>query len=105
MTLFADLGAEKTIGAEKADEKIAVEIKVFGSRSVFDDLEKAFGQYQVYRSFLRKIEPERKVFLAVSSETYNKIFTRTSVKFLLADLNIQLFVFEPKEEEIIEWIR
>lgn len=102
-TLFADLAAERTIAAEKENDKIAVEIKVFGSRSAFDDLEKAFGQYQVYRSFLKQLEPTRKIYLAISSETYQKIFTRVSVKFLVADLNIKLFVFNPEKEEIIEW--
>lgn len=38
--LYADLGAERTLAAEKGAEKIAVEIKIFGSRSLFSDLEK-----------------------------------------------------------------
>ena len=44
-TLFADLAAERTIAAQKENEQIAVEIKMFGSKSAYDDLEKAFGQY------------------------------------------------------------
>jgi XisH protein len=102
-TLFADLAAERTVAAQKAGEKIAVEIKMFGSKSAYDDLEKAFGQYQVYRSFLRQIEPNRDIFLAVSLEKHDKIFTRASVKFLVADLKIKLVVFNPETEEIIEW--
>ncbi len=104
-TLFADLAAERTVAAQKAGEKIAVEIKMFGSKSAYDDLEKAFGQYQVYRSFLRQIEPNRDIFLAVSLEKHDKIFTRASVKFLVADLKIKLVVFNPETEEIIEWIK
>lgn len=80
-TLFADLAAERTIAAQKENEQIAVEIKMFGSKSAYDDLEKAFGQYQVYRAFLRQIEPTREIFLAVSTEKYEKILTHTSVKF------------------------
>ncbi len=71
-TLFADLAAERTIAAEKENEKIAIEIKMFGSKSAYDDLEKAFGQYQVYRSFLRQIEPNREIYLAVSLEKQQK---------------------------------
>jgi XisH protein len=104
-TLFADLAAERTIAAQKDNEKIAIEIKMFGSNSAYDDLEKAFGQYQVYRSFLRQIEPLREIFLAVPLEKFEKIFTRNSVKFLVADLQIKLIVFNPNKEEIIEWIK
>ena len=41
--LFVDLGAERMLAAEKADRKIAVEIKSFLSRSPVEDLERALG--------------------------------------------------------------
>lgn len=104
-TLFADLAAERTLAAQKDNEKIAIEIKMFSSNSAYDDLEKAFGQYQVYRSFLRQIDPLREIFLAVSLEKFEKIFTRASVKFLVADLKIKLVIFNPEKEEIVEWIK
>jgi XisH protein len=103
-TLFADLAAERTIAAQKENEKIAIEIKMFGSKSAYDDLEKAFEQYQVYRAFLRQIEPNRGIYLAVPLEKQQKIFTRASVKFLVAELQIKLVIFNPQKEEIIEWI-
>lgn len=103
--MVADLAAERTIAAQKDSEKIAVEIKMFGSKSAYDDLEKAFGQYQVYRAFLRQIEPTREIFLAVSAEKYEKIFTRASVKFLVAEFKIKLFTFDPEKEEINQWIK
>ena len=37
--LFADIGAEKLFAAEKDAQKVAVEVKVFGSVSSYDDLE------------------------------------------------------------------
>ena len=104
-TLFADLAAERTLAAQKDNEKIAIKIKMFSSNSAYDDLEKAFGQYQVYRSFLRQIDPLREIFLAVSLEKFEKIFTRASVKFLVADLKIKLVIFNPEKEEIVEWIK
>lgn len=39
--LFIDLGAEQLIAAQKAERKIAVEIKSFVGKSDIDDLEKA----------------------------------------------------------------
>ncbi len=47
MRLYADLGADKPIAAEKADERIVVEIKVFGSASPVSELQKAVGQYGI----------------------------------------------------------
>ena len=45
--MYIDLGAERLIAAQKGTQKIAVEIKTFGSLSEMEDLEKAVGQYVV----------------------------------------------------------
>jgi len=45
---FVDLGAEKLFAAEKADKRIAVEVKSFISPSPVKDLEQALGQYIMY---------------------------------------------------------
>jgi hypothetical protein len=104
VNLYADLGAERTLAAEKGTEKIAVEIKVFGSRSLYSELEKAIGQYQLYQLFLGKIEPDRKVFLAVSMEIFEKSFQRPSVKLATSELGVKLLIFDAKKEEIVKWI-
>jgi hypothetical protein len=36
--LWADIGAEKTFAAEKENQRIAVEVKVFGGISTFSEL-------------------------------------------------------------------
>jgi hypothetical protein len=43
LRLYADLGAEKLIAAEKLERKIVVEIKVFGTPSPVTELERAVG--------------------------------------------------------------
>ena len=102
--LFADIGAEKLFAAEKDSRKIAVEVKVFGSVSSYDDLEKAVGQYQIYRAFLRKIQPEREIYLAVAEKIYAEFFQRESVQFLVAEFEIKLLIFDETKEEIVQWI-
>ena len=42
--MYVDLGAERLIVAEKAEQRIAVEIKSCVGDSEIDDLEKAIGQ-------------------------------------------------------------
>lgn len=101
--LFADIGAEKLFAAEKENRKVAVEVKVFGNVSSYDDLEKAVGQYEIYRTFLKKIQPEREVWLAVAEKVYNKFFQRESVQFLVAELEIKLLIFDEVKEEILQW--
>lgn len=102
--LYTDLGAERALAAIKGTEKIAVEIKVFGSRSLFSDLEKTIGQYQLYRLFLGKLEPDRVVFLAISSEVFEESFQRPSIKLATTELDVKLLIFNAETEEIVKWI-
>jgi len=101
--LFADIGAEKLLAAEKDNRKVAVEVKVFGSVSSYDDLEKAVGQYQIYRAFLKKIQPEREIYLAVAEKIYAEFFQRESVRYLVAEFGIKLLIFDEIKEEIVQW--
>ncbi len=43
--LYVDLGAEKLIGAQKENQKIAVEVKSFLRSSVISDFHQALGQF------------------------------------------------------------
>lgn len=104
LRVLADLAAEKALAAEKSGRKIAVEIKVFGSASPVSELEKAIGQYGLYRSLLKRLEPERELFLAVAQDVYLDFLQQVAVQEVLADHQIRLMVFEPSREEIIEWI-
>lgn len=66
--VYADLAAERPLAAQKGERKIVVEIKVFSSPSPMTELEKALGQYGIYRTFLRRLSPERELFLAVAQD-------------------------------------
>src|SRR5579871_5471315 len=57
--VYVDLGAEAPIGAQKDEQKIAVEIKGFFGASDVHDLEMALGQYNLYRDVLAEKEPDR----------------------------------------------
>lgn len=102
--MFVDLGAEKLIAAEKNDQKIAVEIKSFISRSEIDDLEDALGQYVLYKKVLAKTEPQRKIFLAIKQSVYVSIFEDEIGKILLENGDLCLLVFDENREEIVKWI-
>ncbi|MCI0699846.1 MAG: XisH family protein [Planctomycetia bacterium] len=103
--LFIDLGATTSLTAERGGEKIAVEIKSFLGKSKVADLQQAVGQYAVYRSFLRQVEPERAIYLAVSLEVYNQVFLPPTGELVRSDVGIQLIVIDVDEEEVVSWVR
>lgn len=103
--LYVDLGAEKsTIAAQKDEIKIAVEIKSFLRPSAVDDLQKAVGQYGIYRSILEEIEPERILYLSVPKRSYDTIFSEKLGKLIIKSLGIKLLVFDEEQGGITEWI-
>jgi hypothetical protein len=102
--LYVDLGAERLLAAERGTEKIAVEIKTFSGASDVADLEQATGQYMVYRSLLRRLDPERSLVLAVPQETLETVFEDALGEVLLEDSVLRLFSFDSKREEIVEWL-
>lgn len=69
-----DLGAERLVAAERAGEKIAVEIKSFLKPSAITDFYSALGQFLSYRIALESTAPERILYLAVPVDVYQTFF-------------------------------
>jgi hypothetical protein len=57
VTLQVDLGAERLVAAMRDNERIAVEIKVFGGASFVQAFHLALGQFLNYRVNLQLQEP------------------------------------------------
>lgn len=98
-----DLGAEKVLGAERAGEKIAVEIKTFLGESELYDYHAALGQFLNYRLALQLIEPERLLYLAVPVETYRSLFSRELAQASVQEYQVKLIVYDPINEVIVQW--
>lgn len=56
--MYVDLGAEKLLLAIKEEQKIAVEVKTFGGASSIADAQQSLGQYFIYRSVMKRLEPD-----------------------------------------------
>lgn len=104
-----DLGAEQMIAAERGIEQIAVEVKSFLNLSVLTDLYDAYGQFEIYRRLLAKLEPNRRLYLAIPQSVYEDLFADREVGTLLMEDGreanaLQLIVFSTVTEEIVQWI-
>ena len=102
-TMLADLAAERVIAAERGKEKIAVEIKSFVKRSKVQDVRDSLGQYVMYRAFLAEVEPDRKLFMAISTQTEREIFQLNAVQFLVKQFAISLIVVDVTKKEVVSW--
>jgi hypothetical protein len=101
--LSTDLGAERLLAAERHLEKIAVEIKSFLLDSQVAELEKAIGQYGLYRKLLELQEPERTLYLAVPLHAYEDIFARQVGQLAIEVFELQLIVYDVAQEEPFVW--
>lgn len=101
--LSIDLGAQRTIAAEKDCDKIAVEVKSFITQSQVTELEKAVGQYGIYQELLKIQEPDRELYLAVPIDAFENIFSRQVGKVAIQKFSLKLIVFYFTEEDLL-WI-
>ncbi len=103
--VYVDLGAERTLAAEKGDERIAIEIKSFIGSSPLHDFELALGHYLFYRSLIQRVEPQRKLFLAIPVEAFETTLTLPILEPPLQDFEIALLVFDPTRKAILRWMK
>lgn len=102
--MYVDLGASKLLAAQKAERKIAVEVKTFSGKSEIDDLEKALGQYVLYFNVLAEQQTDRALYLAFPVWAYNSLFDEPVGQLLLKNQRLKLIVYEPTQEIIEQWI-
>ncbi|MEB3181352.1 MAG: XisH family protein [Nostocaceae cyanobacterium] len=104
VTLKIDLGAERLIAAERANEKIAVEVKSFASNSAVSEFHTALGQFLNYHIILEENESDRLLYLAVPEETYQTFFQTRLAQIAVRRHQLKLIVYDPILEEIVRWI-
>jgi len=101
--MYVDLGAEQMIAAEKKGKKIAIEIKSFLQNSFISEFHTALGQYINYRLALKNEEPERVLYLAVSSDVDQEYFVIPFVQASLTTNQIKYLVYDINNEVITKW--
>ena len=53
---------------------------------------------------MKKINSDRKVYMAITKDVYKEFFQRPSIKEMIVDENIYLLIFDKDTEEIVQWI-
>lgn len=102
--LYIDVGAEQPIAAERAGEKIAVEIKTFLGESDVHELGESIGQFRMYRDVLAELEPDRTLYLAIPTFTYDGIFQEPLGQLLCQREGLRLMIFDEQQGRIRQWI-
>ncbi|HAD12330.1 MAG TPA: hypothetical protein DCF33_07810 [Saprospirales bacterium] len=105
MQVQIDLGAERLIAAEKNSERIAIEIKTFGSLSFITALYEAVGKYIIYRNVLKQIQPDRVLFLALPESIFDRFFDESVIKETIFEERINLILYNQTDKLITKWIK
>ncbi|MEM9217192.1 MAG: XisH family protein [Cyanobacteria bacterium P01_F01_bin.150] len=103
--LYIDLGAERLLAAQRASEKIAVEVKSFLASSTISEFHSAIGQFINYRLALEDEEPERLLYLAVPEDIYERFFNYPFIRKSVTRNQISLLVYDPTQPRINQWIK
>lgn len=106
-TVSTDLGAEKAFadGERIAVEIIAVEVKDFDGSQMMSQFEKALGQYNLYRSLLKILAPDRAIFLAVKKDVFEEFFQIPMIQLATNEDRVKFLIFDAAREEVTQWIK
>jgi XisH protein len=89
--------------ADKDERKIAVTVSSFVGHSSPADITQTWGQLALSRPQLHAMDSDRAVYLAIRQATYSACFGGTEGELLLAKEHMQLLVFDPRAEVIVQW--
>ncbi len=90
--------------ADKDERKVAVVVSSFVGRSNLTDITQTWRQLRLSRPQLHDMDSDRVVYLAVRQATYSACFGGTEGDLLLEKEHMQLIVFDPRAEVIVQWV-
>jgi hypothetical protein len=105
VNLSIDLAAQKLIGAEREGQKIAVEVKSFLEKSsAISEFHTALEQFINYRGALKRLQPERVLYLAIPLTTYKTFFQLDFPKEMILENSVKMLIYDVEKEVIFQWI-
>jgi XisH protein len=73
--------------------------------SDISEFHRALGQYLNYAQGLEDQEPDRILYLAVLSETYEDFFQLSFIQKSIKRHSVNIITYNPMQEEVKQWIR
>ncbi len=58
----------------------------------------------LYRALLKREEPDRALYLAISRVTYNAVFREADARDLIPELQLRLVEIDQAQEVVTRWI-
>ena len=92
------------LAAEKANHKIAVEVKSFLGDSTTYEFHNAIGQFINYRIIFSELHPGRILYLAVPAEIYHTFFEGQFAQLIIRQTALKIIVYQSEAEVIEQWI-
>ncbi len=83
---------------------IGVEVKVLAPRRVTEQIERALGQYIIYRSLIEDAYPSHVCYLALSERDYRRHLSGPNYRRVFQTNRIHLLIFDEVREEVVQWI-
>ena len=90
--------------ADKDERKVAVAVSSLVGHSNLADVLQTWRRLALSRSQLHTMDADRVVYLAVRQATYSACFGGTEGDLLLAKEHMQLLIFDPRAEVIVQWV-
>ena len=90
--------------ADKDERKVAVAVSSLVGRSNLADILQTWRQLALSRPRLHAMDSDRVVYLAVRQATYSACFGGTEGDLMLEKEHMQLLVFDPRAEVIVQWV-
>ncbi|MEK7255470.1 MAG: element excision factor XisH family protein, partial [Bacteroidota bacterium] len=102
--LDVDLSAEKKNGGDELERLLAIEIKSFAG-SVINSFHEALGQFLDYQAAMEEQNINRTLFLAVSTEGWNRLNKLKFVQRRIRQFGLRFMVVNISTKSIVQWIR
>jgi hypothetical protein len=91
--------------ASQGQCRIAIEIKSFTLPTISTDLYMAVGHSFCYHAWLRRVVPDRVLYLAVPDHIISTVFLQRVGQAVQEDYGrIRLIGFDPTTERVVRWI-
>ena len=89
--------------ADKDERKVAVAVSSFVGHSNLADITQMWRHLENSRPRIHAMDSDRVMYMAIRQATYSTCFGGAEGDLLLAQEHIQLIVFDPRAEVIVQW--